>query len=1066
MVGPAFADVSFAARLKHERRLRGVSQEELASRAGYTSAYISMLERGERAPTVATSELLAAALGLEAAIRAALLEAAKRARGQHGRPADAPPADPPLVIGGFLGAAPEGALIARAQELATLAAALDSALRGEGRVVMLAGEPGVGKTRLAQELALQARGRGAIVAVGRCYEPLRAAPLAPFVEALSALSAAASPALRTAIPKHWPLLPQVLPADAAPAESADATERSSAPNAQQSPETQMQLFWQIIAFVRTVAAERPVALLLDDLQWSDEASLHLLCHLARHTRNISALLLGVYRDTETHDQRPLHDALRDLRREGLLDVVSLSDLDKPGALALITDQLATRGVGDVPVSPELVERLYEVTGGLPLYLRGSMRVLLDRGDASVSDGMWRLRTDGALIVPESVRDAVSERVDRLNPTTQTALRAASVLGHIFARASLQHVSELAEATLDDALEQALFAGLIEEQAQPGPYRADYGFSHVLTQRAIYETLSAPRRRQLHLAAGAALAALPEPQRASRAAEIAQHFLDGDDIARALPHEMAACEYAASLCAWRAMERYAQRAAELAHELGDRASEALALERLGLSLINMARHDEARAAFGAASALHREAGDLDQLTWTTAWMVRSNVLTGRAEEGLRALRTLVASLAAVADEATPEGRRARFRALAFAPPAAPPDHSPDEWGLLTARAARVISPRSAGRMYTALSVYLQWLWRIDEAVAMAEQAIAFARQAGDARVLLRSLSFQGQALTTLGRMSEAVTAFQETRDTGRAVNDLEAVIHGAGNLSHIYRMRGDFRRALEEATTTMAAAERLADPEFALEAPAEEALLAFYSGQWDDARRYLARAQEVTRSFGLSASNLATGVEGIVSLATDDQEGRARETRARLERVAEQAERQDDTPLLWLIQPALAEDELVAGRPESARVRLRHVTELHGAESVEALPIVPLLAWAEAETGDMECAEALLADCISHATAAEHHLALADALRVRALLATRRERWQEAADALEQSLALAQPMPWPYTVAKALYAYGQLHAARGAPEQARARYTEALTILQALGERPYAARIREALARLE
>jgi tetratricopeptide (TPR) repeat protein len=413
--------------------------------------------------------------------------------------------------------------------------------------------------------------------------------------------------------------------------------------------------------------------------------------------------------------------------------------------------------------------------------------------------------------------------------------------------------------------------------------------------------------------------------------------------------------------------------------------------------------------------------------------------------------------------------ARFRALAFAPPTEPPNRSPDEWALLAARAASIISPRSAGRMYTALSVYLLFLWRSDEASAMGEQAVTFARQAGDARVLLRSLTFQGEALTALGRMSEALAAFRETRDTGQAVNDLEAVILGAGSLNLIYQMRGDFRRAREEAATVNAAAERLADPEFAIEAPTGMALLAFYSGQWDEARRYLARAQEVARSFGLSASNIVMGVEGVISLVADSQEDRddhALQARPRLERVGEQAERVDDAPLLWYVQPALAEDELVAGRPEAARARLRHVAALPSAKNAEALPIVPLLAWAEADTGDMERAEALLADCVSRATAAEHNFALVDALRVRALLATRRERWQEAADALNQSLALARPMPYPYAVAKALYAYGLLHAARGEPELARVRYTEALAILQTFGERPYAARVREALGRLD
>ncbi|MDE3230535.1 MAG: hypothetical protein KGO05_11700, partial [Chloroflexota bacterium] len=209
-----------------------------------------------------------------------------------------------------------------------------------------------------------------------------------------------------------------------------------------------------------------------------------------------------------------------------------------------------------------------------------------------------------------------------------------------------------------------------------------------------------------------------------------------------------------------------------------------------------------------------------------------------------------------------------------------------------------------------------------------------------------------------------------------------------------------------------------------------------------------------------------GVEGVVALATDRQEDQALQTRTRLERVVEQAESEGDTTLLWYVQPMFAESELVAGRPGSACARLRHLAELPGAATIEALPIFPPLAWAEAETGDLERAEALLADGISRATATGHNLALTDALRVRSLLAMRRERWQEAADAIEQSLALARAMPYPYAVAKAHYTCGLLHAARGEPELARARYAEALAILDALGERPYAARVTEALGRLD
>jgi hypothetical protein len=106
-----------------------------------------------------------------------------------------------------------------------------------------------------------------------------------------------------------------------------------------------------------------------------------------------------------------------------------------------------------------------------------------------------------------------------------------------------------------------------------------------------------------------------------------------------------------------------------------------------------------------------------------------------------------------------------------------------------------------------------------------------------------------------------------------------------------------------------------------------------------------------------------------------------------------------------------------------------MAELPGAESTESLPLTPLLAWAEAETGDLERADALLVDSAARATTMEHQLALVDTYRVRALLETQRGRWQEAVEAVEQSLALARPMPDPYAVAKALHAYGRLEAAR-------------------------------------
>jgi tetratricopeptide (TPR) repeat protein len=440
--------------------------------------------------------------------------------------------------------------------------------------------------------------------------------------------------------------------------------------------------------------------------------------------------------------------------------------------------------------------------------------------------------------------------------------------------------------------------------------------------------------------------------------------------------------------------------------------------------------------------------------------------GRVEEGLARLRVVIASLATVADEATPEARRARFHTLAFAATAEPPARSREEWERLTARAASALSPRSAGRVYLSLSVYLHSLWRLDEAVAMHEVAITFARQASDSTTLLRALAFYAQALWALGRTPQAIVACAEARDTGQAVNDLEAVCLGTFNLGDIYRTRGAFDRARESYVAAIVAAERFGVPEFAIEAPCGLGLLAFYSGQWDETLSRLALARIAAHSFGITDLPNILGLESVLALATYRTADQRRAARRHLEQVVEQAEQYAEATLLSIVQTALAEEELIAGQAEPARERLRRLAALPGAESVEALTFIPLLAWAEADTGDLDRADALLAGCVARATAAEHRLALLDALRVRASLATRRGNWRDAADDLDQSLALARPMPYPYAVAKALYAYGLLEAAQGATEPARARYREALTILEPLGERPYAARIKHAMGHLD
>jgi transcriptional regulator with XRE-family HTH domain len=189
MATVSVSTLTFGALLKRHRRAARMTQAQLAERAGFSVVYISMLERGARQPQRTTVALLVDTLALAPTERAALEAAARlpsaplSLRRENGPVEDA--GTPVLPIGGFLGATPTGALVGRTEELATITAILAAGALGQGRLLVLVGEPGVGKTRLAQEITLRARAQGFRVITGRCYEPQQGVAYYPFLEALA-----------------------------------------------------------------------------------------------------------------------------------------------------------------------------------------------------------------------------------------------------------------------------------------------------------------------------------------------------------------------------------------------------------------------------------------------------------------------------------------------------------------------------------------------------------------------------------------------------------------------------------------------------------------------------------------------------------------------------------------------------------------------------------------------------------------------------------------------------------------------------------------------------------------
>jgi hypothetical protein len=386
----------------------------------------------------------------------------------------------------------------RTSELELLAGAWKEAAAGGRRRVVVSGEPGVGKTRLAGELARRVHEGGGAVLYGRCEEDL-GVPYEPFVEALT-FFCEHTPAdvLRARLGRYPGELTRLLPdlGDLVP--GLDPPLRSD-------PETeQYRLFEAVASWLAAAGEATGLLLVVDDLHWAPAPTLQLLAHVLRAAGPARLLVVGTFRDTEVGPAHPLSALLAGLRRTSGVERVSLEGLS--------VDEL-TELLGDLPqaeAARALAAALYEGTEGNPFFVGEVLRNVAESGLAVE-----------ALPVPEGVREVIVTRVARLSPPTRELLGVASVLGRNFELSPLATVADLSEDGTIEAMEEALAARLVEE-TEVGAYR----FVHALVRSALYDTLSATRRARLHLHA----ADTSEQAGGDDAARLAHHLVASEPLA--------------------------------------------------------------------------------------------------------------------------------------------------------------------------------------------------------------------------------------------------------------------------------------------------------------------------------------------------------------------------------------------------------------------------------------------------------------------------------------------------------------------------------------------------------
>ncbi|MFB3093965.1 MAG: AAA family ATPase, partial [Dehalococcoidia bacterium] len=440
-----------------------------------------------------------------------------------------------------------GVFVGRQREMGELKACLEDALSGRGRLVTLVGEPGIGKTRTAQELATYAGLRGAQVLWGRCYEEQGMPPYWPWVQAIRSYVRERDPEqLRSEMGAGAADIAEVV---------SDVKERLpdlKPPPQLDSPEqARFRLFDSITAFLKSASQKQPLVLVLDDLHWADQPSLLLLQFFARELGNSRLLLIGTYRDMELSRQHPLAETLGELTRERLFQRVLLRGLSQQDVGRFIE---VAAGV-DPP--PGLAEAVHTQTEGNPLFVTEVVRLLVQEGELTQESGArdsWTVR------IPEGVREVIGRRLNRLSQRCNETLTIASVIGREFELRQLTPlVDDMSEERLLEVLEEALSARIIEELPQ---VVGRYQFTHALIQETLSEELSLTRRVRLHARIAESLEELYGDTVEAHAAELAHHFAEAEAV---LGTDKLACY--SLLAGEKALATYAYEEAQSHFEIG-------------------------------------------------------------------------------------------------------------------------------------------------------------------------------------------------------------------------------------------------------------------------------------------------------------------------------------------------------------------------------------------------------------------------------------------------------------------------------------------------------------------
>lgn len=611
--------------------------------------------------------------------------------------------------------------VGRGTELERLRQLWKEAVAGERRVALIAGEPGVGKTRLAAELAAEIQGERATVLAGRCDEDL-GVPYQPFVEALRHF-VDHTVELDERLGRYGGELTRLVP------ELSDRVAGLPSPLSSDPETERYRLFDSVAAWLATVSADQPLLLVLDDLQWAAKPTLLLLRHVVRSPEPMRLCVVGTYRDTELSHDHPLVEVLADLRRQSGVKRLSLVGLDQLEVAAYV--EQASGGALDDDTQL-LAGVIHEETEGNPFFVREVLRHLAETGVVERQGKGWATRLPvEELGIPEGVREVVGKRLARLSGEANRVLRTAAVVGPEFEPMIVRAAGDFDEDELILALEEATGARLTME-APTGRYR----FAHALVRDTLYQGLSAVRRVALHRRVAEAIETVHAGRLGDHVAALAHHYARASapaaESAKAVGYARQAGDRALAQLAHDEAVSYYQQALELLDhaEVPDGA-------RLRLELLIALGEAERRAGDAAHRETLLQAADL-------AWQ-RSDVDAMAAA----ALANNRGALWSVAGDVDFE----RVAVLERALEAVGDGDSP-----------------TRARLLANLALELIWAGERERRFRLSDEALGMARRLGDAATLAHVLVNRAFAIGTPDTLEERLANGSELLSLAEQLRD--------------------------------------------------------------------------------------------------------------------------------------------------------------------------------------------------------------------------------------------------------------------------------------------------------